>query len=172
MSKVEVMAEGSAASIGGSRRVLPRPRLRRLTALSRHSSQPVWLPWLRRSDVGECPGFVVAENGIEDGQQLARRRRATGRARSAKRAQQTKQCRDRRDPCLTQSTTSLATTLSAPLFASPVGSAITAPVNSPQDTKFHIRIASNALKIAASSEECGINLSPAAKGAALETISS
>src|ERR1700730_6772714 len=46
--------------------------------------------------------------------------------------------------------------LSTPLFASPVGSAITAPVNPPQDAEFYIIIASNALKIAASSEEWGL----------------
>ena len=35
------MAEVSAASIAGSRRALSRPRLRRLTALSRRSPRPV-----------------------------------------------------------------------------------------------------------------------------------
>ena len=69
--RVEVMAEGSAASIAGSRRALSRPRLRRLTALSRRSPQPVWPPWLRRSALGDCPGLVVAQDGVEDGQQLA-----------------------------------------------------------------------------------------------------
>src|SRR6516225_3310855 len=67
------MAEGLAASSAGSRRALSRPRLRRLTALSRSSSRPEWQPWLRRSDLGVGPGFVVAQHGIEDGQQLAHR---------------------------------------------------------------------------------------------------
>src|SRR5258708_12545982 len=65
------MAEVSAASIAGSRRALSRSRLRRLTALSRRSPRPVWLPWLRRSALGTCPGFAVAQHGVEDGQQLA-----------------------------------------------------------------------------------------------------
>src|SRR5262249_21912633 len=55
------------------RRTLSRPRLRRLTALSRRSPPPRGLPLLRRSDLGLCPRFVVAQNGIEDGQQLAHR---------------------------------------------------------------------------------------------------
>src|SRR6478672_3501292 len=65
------MAEVSAASIAGSRRALSRSRLRRLTALSRRSPRPVWLPWLRRSAVRACPGFAVTQHGVEDGQQLA-----------------------------------------------------------------------------------------------------
>src|SRR5229473_6604064 len=65
------MAEVSAASIAGSRRALSRSRLRRLTALSRSSPRPVWLPWLRRSALGTCPGFAVAQHGVEDSQQLA-----------------------------------------------------------------------------------------------------
>jgi len=65
------MAEGSAASTGGSRRAQPRPRPQRLAALSRRSPQPVWLPSHRRSAVGRCPGFAVAQYGVEDGQQLA-----------------------------------------------------------------------------------------------------
>ena len=67
------MAEGSAASIDGSRRALWRPRLRRLTALSRRSPQPVWLAWLRRSGLGMRPGFAIAQDRVEDGQQLAHR---------------------------------------------------------------------------------------------------
>src|SRR4029077_4227908 len=54
--------------------------------------------------------------------------------------------------------------LSARLFASPVGSPITAPVNPPQDTEFYIRIVSNALKIATSSGECGLKRSQAGRG--------
>src|SRR5216684_2305625 len=65
------MAEVSAASSSGSRRALSRSRLRRLTALSRRSPRPVWLPWLRRSALGTCPGFAVAQHGVEDSQQLA-----------------------------------------------------------------------------------------------------
>src|SRR6476646_4201122 len=65
------MAEVSAASSAGSRRALSRSRLRRLTALSRRSPRPVWLPWLRRSAVRACPGFAVTQHGVEDGQQLA-----------------------------------------------------------------------------------------------------
>ncbi len=83
------MAEVSATSIAGSRRALPRPRLRRLTALSRRSPRPVWLPWLRRSALTRCPGLAVAQHGVEDGQQLAHRRDEgetgwfTGRAQTA-----------------------------------------------------------------------------------------
>ena len=69
-----MIAEGSAASIGGSRRALSHPRLRRLTALSRRSPQPLWQPWLRRSALGRCPGLAVAQDGVEDGEQLAHRR--------------------------------------------------------------------------------------------------
>src|SRR6476661_8120390 len=65
------MAEVSAASIAGSRRALSRSRLRRLTALSRRSPRPVWLPWLRRSALRACPGFAVTQHGVEDGEQLA-----------------------------------------------------------------------------------------------------
>src|SRR6266404_3737569 len=65
------MAEVSAASIAGSRRALSRSRMRRLTALSRRSPRPVWLPWLRRSAVRACPGFAVAQHGVENGEQLA-----------------------------------------------------------------------------------------------------
>ena len=66
-----MVAEVSATSIAGSRRALSRPRLRRLTALSRRSPRPVWLPSLRRSGLTLGPGFAVAQHGIEDGQQLA-----------------------------------------------------------------------------------------------------
>src|SRR5262245_52615268 len=67
------MADGSAASIGGSRRALSRPRLRRLTALSRRSPQPVWQPWLRHSDLGICPGMACAQDGVKDGEEFAHR---------------------------------------------------------------------------------------------------
>jgi hypothetical protein len=65
------MAEGSAASITGSRRALSRSRLRRLPALSRRAPQPVWHPWLRRSALGICPGPLIAQDSIENGQHLA-----------------------------------------------------------------------------------------------------
>jgi hypothetical protein len=39
--------------------------------LSRRAPQPVWQPWLRRSGLGMCPGPLVAQHGVEDGQQLA-----------------------------------------------------------------------------------------------------
>src|SRR5882672_4640052 len=65
------MAEVSAASIAGSRLALSRSRLRRLTALSRRSPQPEWQPWLRRSGLGMCPGPLIAQHGVEDGEQLA-----------------------------------------------------------------------------------------------------
>jgi len=63
-----------AVPTGGSRRALAPPRLRRLRALSRRPPLPVWLPWLRRSALGGCPGFAIAQDGIEDGEQLAHRR--------------------------------------------------------------------------------------------------
>jgi hypothetical protein len=53
---------------------LTRPRLRRLTALSRRSRRPIAPPWLQRSAVGRRPGPVVAQHGVEDGQQLAHHR--------------------------------------------------------------------------------------------------
>src|SRR5215471_7244290 len=48
-----------------------RSRPRRLTALSRDSSQPEWRPWLRRSALGMCPRPLIAQDGIEKDQQLA-----------------------------------------------------------------------------------------------------
>ena len=64
-------AEVSAASIAGSRRALSRPRLRRLAALSWRSPQPELLAWLRGSVLGRCPGPLIAQDGVEDGEQLA-----------------------------------------------------------------------------------------------------
>src|SRR6476469_3986137 len=50
---------------------LTRPRLRRLTALSRRSARTQKPRWSRRSGLGECPCLVVADDGVERGEQLA-----------------------------------------------------------------------------------------------------
>jgi hypothetical protein len=63
-------AEVSAASIAGSRWALSRPRLRRRAALSWRSPQPELLAWLRQLVLGRCPGPLIAQDGVEDGEQL------------------------------------------------------------------------------------------------------
>src|SRR3974390_1055201 len=68
---VEMIAEGWSAAIVGSRLALPRPRLRRLPALSRHAPRTEMPRWSRRSGLGVRPWRVVADDGVERGQQLA-----------------------------------------------------------------------------------------------------
>src|SRR5690242_16760879 len=63
--------EVSFVSIVGSRLALSRPRLRRLTALSRRPAR-TWEPrWSRRSGLGVRPCLVVADDGVEGGKQFA-----------------------------------------------------------------------------------------------------
>src|SRR6185437_1936475 len=64
-------AEVSFVSNCGSRLALRRPRLRRLAALSHRSPRTQMPRWLRRSDVDVRPYCVVADDGVERGEQLA-----------------------------------------------------------------------------------------------------
>lgn len=63
MPSIEAAAEGSDAATVGSRLALSRHRLRRLTALSRHSLRPLGPPWLRRSALGSRPGLRMRNPG-------------------------------------------------------------------------------------------------------------
>src|SRR5262245_13191774 len=66
-----MLAEAWSAAIVGSRLALARPRLRRLTALSRRAPRAETPRWSRRSVLGMRPRLVVADHGVECGEQLA-----------------------------------------------------------------------------------------------------
>ena len=66
-----MIAEVSSGANGGSRLALSRRRLRRLTALSHRSRQTQMPLWSRRSGLGVRPCFVVTDDGVERGEQLA-----------------------------------------------------------------------------------------------------